>query len=75
MEWSSVFDKKLKKDRQSKEDGRKKYDGQHWALTSFAIPGIVYTFIFSYLPMIGIVVAFKNYKFNLGWLCKVNMKN
>lgn len=66
MEWSSVFDKKLKKDRQSKKDGRKKYDGQHWALTSFAIPGIVYTFIFSYLPMIGIVVAFKNYKFNLG---------
>lgn len=30
------------------------------------IPAIVYVFIFSYLPMIGLIIAFKDYKFDLG---------
>lgn len=30
------------------------------------LPAIVYVLLFSYLPMIGIIVAFKQYRFNLG---------
>ncbi len=30
------------------------------------IPAIVYVFIFCYLPMVGLIIAFKDYKFDLG---------
>ena len=30
------------------------------------LPAIIYVFIFSYIPMGGIIIAFKDYKFNLG---------
>ncbi len=33
-----------------------------------AAPGCILVFIFSYLPMVGIIIAFKNYKPNLGIL-------
>lgn len=32
------------------------------SLTVLAIPGIVLLFIFNYLPMAGIIIAFKDYK-------------
>ena len=32
----------------------------------FVMPFVLYIFIFSYLPMLGIVVAFKDFKYNLG---------
>lgn len=38
------------------------------ALFSMQLTGILFIFIFSYLPMIGIIIAFKDYKFNLGML-------
>ena len=31
-----------------------------------ALPAVLYVFIFAYIPMGGIILAFKNYKFNLG---------
>lgn len=31
-----------------------------------ALPGIILLFIFAYLPMVGIIIAFKDYRFNLG---------
>ncbi|MEM7130781.1 MAG: ABC transporter permease subunit [Chloroflexota bacterium] len=37
-------------------------------LLSMASPGIILLFIFAYLPMLGIVIAFKDYRFNLGIL-------
>ncbi|GHV44349.1 sugar ABC transporter permease [Clostridia bacterium] len=37
-------------------------------LLCMALPMLVYTFIFKYLPMGGIVIAFKSYKYNLGIL-------
>lgn len=37
-----------------------------WTLFSMQLPGIIYTIIFLYLPMVGIIIAFKDYKFNLG---------
>lgn len=31
-----------------------------------ALPAVIYIFIFAYVPMGGIIIAFKDYKFNLG---------
>ncbi len=48
-----------------------------WVLTSMLLPGAIQTFIFSYLPMFGLIIAFKDYKYNLGiWGSKWNgLKN
>jgi len=35
-------------------------------LTLLALPAIIYTFLFNYMPMFGLVLAFKDYKFNEG---------
>ena len=35
-------------------------------LFSMCVPGIILLALFAYLPMFGLVLAFKNYKFNLG---------
>lgn len=39
---------------------------QQWMLQAFALLGIVFLIIFSYIPMVGIVLAFNNYKPKLG---------
>jgi putative aldouronate transport system permease protein len=36
------------------------------ALTTMALPGVIFLFIFAYLPMVGLVIAFKDYKFAEG---------
>lgn len=41
---------------------------QHWAAYLMLIPAVVLLFIFAYIPMYGIVIAFKNYKPQLGVL-------
>jgi putative aldouronate transport system permease protein len=38
------------------------------ALTTMALPGVIILFIFAYLPMVGLVIAFKDYKFAEGIL-------
>ena len=38
------------------------------SLLSMSLPGIILLFVFAYLPMLGIVIAFKDYRFNLGIL-------
>ena len=45
---------------------KKKYDRAHWELASMVVPGVIYTLLFSYLPMMGVILAFKDFKFNLG---------
>ena len=44
--------------------------GRNWqttlALTMMALPGVIMLFVFAYLPMIGLVIAFKDYKFAEG---------
>ncbi|QGR00013.1 sugar ABC transporter permease [Paenibacillus psychroresistens] len=35
---------------------------------SLTVPGLLYMLIFAYLPMLGLVLAFKNYRFDLGIL-------
>lgn len=45
---------------------RKKYGRSHFELTAMAFPSMLLLFIFSYLPMAGLIIAFKDYRYNLG---------
>ncbi len=45
---------------------QRKYGLSHWQLTAMFIPAVVLVLLFSYLPMFGIIIAFKNFRFNLG---------
>ncbi|QGQ99258.1 sugar ABC transporter permease [Paenibacillus psychroresistens] len=40
-----------------------KKNGELFTLT---LPGLIYVLIFAYIPMVGIIVAFKNYRFDKG---------
>lgn len=56
---------------------RLKNTAEQMQLWSLALPAIILVFIFSYLPMGGIIIAFKNYRYDTGifgseW---VNFKN
>ncbi len=39
----------------------------NWQLFSLTIPGLILMILFNYLPMFGLVLAFKNYKASLGF--------
>ena len=39
---------------------------RHWPLYVLLLPAVVYVFLFSYLPMYGVIIAFKDYRTNLG---------
>ena len=39
----------------------------NWQLFSLTLPGLALMLLFKYLPMFGLVLAFKKYKFNLGF--------
>ena len=39
-----------------------------WQLYSLCLVPMIMIFIFNYIPMFGVIIAFKNYKFNLGIL-------
>ena len=45
---------------------RKKFTSKELQLYSMCLIPLILVFVFSYIPMFGIVIAFKNYKFNLG---------
>lgn len=44
----------------------RQYLNQNGAFWLMALPGLLLIFVFAYGPLPGIVIAFKNYKFNLG---------
>lgn len=45
---------------------RRKIAKNEWQLYSLCLIPLLLVFVFSYLPMFGVVIAFKNYKFNKG---------
>ena len=45
---------------------RKRYGESHWSLALMGLPGILLLFVFNYIPMGGLIIAFKDYKYNLG---------
>ena len=46
--------------------GRRRNWETNLALTMMALPGVIMLFVFAYLPMVGLVIAFKDYKFAEG---------
>lgn len=56
---------------------KKRLSGEQWQLMSMALPAALVVFIFSYLPIGGLVLAFKDYKYNKGILGSdfVGLKN
>ena len=47
--------------------GKKKTNWRAWLpFYLMGLPGLLYLFINNYMPMIGLTVAFKDYKYNLG---------
>lgn len=59
--------------------GARRRNQGHWELTALLSPALIYVLIFSYLPMVGLIVAFKDYKYNLGifgshWIGLSNFK-
>lgn len=58
---------------------RNKKKADHWQLFLLTLPGILVLFVFSYLPMAGIILPFKNYRYDLGifkspWVGWMNFK-
>ena len=47
---------------------KKKITAKEWQLYSLCLIPVLLVLIFQYIPMFGIIVAFKNYKYNLGIL-------
>ncbi len=45
---------------------RRRLGRSHWELTAMTLPAIALVIAFCYLPMVGLVIAFKDYKYNLG---------
>lgn len=39
---------------------------KYWFIYLLAIPGLLFLLVFSYAPMYGVVLAFKDFKMNLG---------
>lgn len=44
----------------------RRYFKQHWILYAMTVPGILFFLIFKYIPMGGLIIAFKNYNPYLG---------
>lgn len=36
---------------------------KHWMLLAMLAPAVIYVVIFAYIPMTGVVLAFKNYQY------------
>ena len=45
---------------------RKKYSADHWQWTLLSLPALIFFLIFSYIPMFGVIIAFKDYKYHEG---------
>ena len=56
----------LKKEKKSLAFRTKKYWTRHWQLWLMLLPGILYIFVFCYVPMYGVQLAFREYSFKAG---------
>ena len=45
---------------------KKRAGKEHYELLLLALPALIYYFIMNYIPMFGIIIAFKDYKYNEG---------
>ena len=44
-----------------------KYFAKNWSLTVMALPAVILLVIFNYVPLFGLVLPFKDYRFDLGF--------
>ncbi|UVI29385.1 ABC transporter permease [Paenibacillus spongiae] len=51
---------------EGKKRSRRKFRSGDKELTFLALPAVIYIFIFSYLTMFGVIIAFKNYRYDKG---------
>lgn len=58
----------MKEMKRKRRDKSIRYVRYNWVLYAMILPVMIYTFIFSYIPMYGILLAFKDYRFKLGIL-------
>ena len=49
-------------------NAKKKRKKSYWQLYLLLLPAVIYVAIFSYGPMYGIIIAFKDYRVSLGYL-------
>lgn len=59
---------KLEKQKKIERTKKRRMTKSQWQLLSLCAIPIILVFVFSYIPMFGIIMAFKNYKFDLGIL-------
>lgn len=45
---------------------KKKYNKRHWQLVTLCFLPVLLVFVFAYIPMFGIIIAFKDYRFDKG---------
>ena len=59
-------------EQQRKESRKKKLVAilTSWQLYLLILPAVVYIFIFNYMPMYGIIIAFKDYRASKGMSCR-----
>lgn len=67
----------MKREKKKASAIRKLQRKDNWQLFSLTLPGLALMLLFNYLPMFGLMLAFKKYKFNLGFLGSewVGLKN
>lgn len=67
----------LKRSGKTKKGMQKLQRKDNWQLFSLTVPGLLLMLLFNYLPMFGLILAFKNFKFNLGFFGSewVGLKN
>ena len=54
------------KSKVKKKGGGKEYWKNNWQLYVLVLPAIIYFFVFNYLPLYGIQIAFRDYKASQG---------
>jgi putative aldouronate transport system permease protein len=52
----------------ARKQANKRRQSKAWTLHLMVLPAVLFVFVFSYLPMSGLVMAFQDYKANLGFL-------
>lgn len=55
-----------KKNKNSKITREWKLFRKHFSLFSLSLPAVIYTFIFAYLPLVFLIIAFKDYRYDKG---------
>jgi putative aldouronate transport system permease protein len=61
-----IINKSIKKDYPKRKGKKKKWNRDDTELTVLAVPSLIWYLLFAYLPMFGIIIAFKKYKVSPG---------